>query len=158
MSKATLLLAALLLFPLHSLALERISPEGAPITVYQTDEEFAFVKEMLEMAIIGQGLVITSTLQISDLYQRAAADLGHPESYYERAEAFEFCSIRVSFLMSAADLGNLAVCPLTIAFYQPSGESHVHISYRKQALLGDAAEAEAALHQLLDGIVREALE
>lgn len=150
------LLALLLTLP--ALALERVSPEGAAIVVYQVEEEYADVKELLQMAIIGQGLVITNTLHISEMYQRTAADLGLEDALYAQAEAFEFCSIMLSYRMSQAHPGNLAVCPLTIGFYQPSGESQVYVSYRTTALLGDGAEAEAELAALLDGIVREALE
>jgi hypothetical protein len=65
----------------------------------------------------------------------------------------------LSYKMSSAHPANLAVCPLTIGMYQPAGEEDlIYITFRNAKMLGDAAEVEQELHELLDGIVREAFQ
>ncbi len=151
------LLALVIASPAY--ALEKVSEEDAPITVYQIEDDFGFARDMLKAAIAGQGLKITSTLHISDMYERTAGDLGLEKQLYNQAEAFEFCSIMLSYKMSSAHPANLAVCPLTIGMYQPAGEEDlIYVTFRNAKLLGDGAETEQELHDLLDGIVREAFE
>lgn len=151
-------LLALLLPALPLQALEVVSDADAPITIYQTEDNFDTVKVLIQTAIVGKGLIITNTLHISDMYQRTAGDLGLEKTIYEHAEAFEFCSILLSYKMAAADPSNLAICPLTIGFYQPSGTQTVFVTFSNARMMGDASAVEQELFELLDGIVREALE
>ena len=127
--------------------------------VYQSDMEYDEVKSNLEIAITGQGMVITNTLHISEMLERTAADTGLEKKLYENAESLEFCSILMSHRMSAADPANMATCPLTISIYQKAGDTkNTYVAFRRPAMLGDAADVEQALLDMLDEIVKEAIE
>ena len=83
-----------------------VTPDDSPIRVYRTDMDYDEVKSNLEMAITGQGMRITNTLHISEMLERTAADTGFEKKLYEHAESLEFCSIPMSYRMSAANPAN----------------------------------------------------
>lgn len=140
-------------------AAEPMTATDSPIVVYQVEEEYDDIKSNIEMAITGQGMLITSTLHISEMLDRTAADTGLTERIYENADSLEFCSIKLSYQMSLAHPANMATCPLTLSVYQKKGDTtHTYIAYRRPNLMGNADAAEQALGKLLDGIVQEALE
>lgn len=142
-----------------ALALEPISPPDAPILVFTTDKDYDSVKTDLELAITGRGMIVTNTLHISEMYARTSKDLGLEKTLYKKAESLEFCSIKMSYDMSLAHPGNLAICPLTIGLYLPEGgPDKVHLVFRRPVLLGDGAAAAKALTEMLQGIVDEAAE
>ena len=93
-----------LLFLQAGLALAQtpITPAGAPIVVYQTSDDYDAIRSNLELAITGRGMLISSTLHISDMFNRTAADTGLANTFYAKAEAFEFCNLKLSWQMSAA--------------------------------------------------------
>ena len=65
----------------------------------------------------------------------------------------------MAYQMSEAHPANMANCPLTISIYtEPDNNKLVNIAYRRPALLGESEKVRTALIELLDGIVREALE
>lgn len=152
----------LLILLLHASLLwaaEPMTATDSPIVVYQVEEEYDEIKSNIEMAITGQGMLITSTLHISEMLDRTAADTGLTERIYEKADSLEFCSIKLSYQMSLAHPANMATCPLTLSVYQKAGDTtHTYIAYRRPNLMGNADAAEQALGALLDGIVQEALE
>jgi uncharacterized protein (DUF302 family) len=159
MKKLIPLCLALSIFSTSGLANEPISATDAPIVVYQVEEAYDEIKSNLEMAITGQGMLITSTLHISEMLERTAADTGLGKPLYEKAEALEFCSIKMSYQMSEAHPANMATCPLTLSVYQVAGDSdNTYVAYRRPSMLGEADAVEKALLKLLDGIVREAIE
>lgn len=142
-----------------ALAQNPITPADAPIVVYQTQDEYDAIRSNLELAITGRGMLISSTLHISDMFNRTAADTGLANTLYERAEAFEFCNLKLSWEMSSAHPANLSICPLTIGIYtlqEQPGE--VFLSYRRPQMLGESAASKRALMQLYEGIIKEALE
>lgn len=154
----------LLLLPLLFLggpaqALEPVTPAGSPIVIYQSRENYDEIKANLEMAITGHGMLVMNVLHISDMLERTAGDTGLNKSLYSKAELIEFCSILMAYNMSEAHRANMANCPLTISIYTEPGQiSLVNVAYRLPALLGKAEKARTGLIELLDGIVREALE
>jgi len=136
---------------------ERVTPEDAPVVIYRAASSFDDTLANLELAITDQGLKISNVLHISEMLERTAGDLGLTDKLYQRAESVEFCSIAASYKMSQAHPGNLAICPLTIAIYTPSGEPEaVYLSFRRPLLLGAAEAAVAEVMRLLDGIAQEA--
>lgn len=142
-----------------ALAMDPLSTASDPVAVYKSSEAYDDVRENLEMAITDRGMLITSTLHISDMLERTAADTGLDKKLYEKAESLEFCSILMSYKMSLAHPANMATCPLTISIYQAAGDpAHTYVAYRRAKLLGDAAAVEKALDDMLDGIVSDALE
>ncbi len=138
---------------------EVITPPEAPIAVYQVSDDYQMIRSNLEIAITGRGMLISNTLHISDMFERTAKDTGLPSTLYTQAEAFEFCSVKLSHQMSSAHPANLSICPLAIGIYTlPDQPGEVFLSYRRPRMLGQAKEAEAALSALYEGIIREALE
>jgi hypothetical protein len=140
-------------------AAEPITPEAAPVVVYRAGAGFDDTRTNLELAITGRGLNISNTLRISDMLERASADLGLAERIYQRAESVEFCSIAASYQMSLAHPANLSICPLVISVYSPAQEPEaVYVAFRRPQLLGDGEAAARQVLELLDGIAQEAAE
>jgi hypothetical protein len=93
------------------------------------------------------------------MLERTAGDTGLDKKLYQRAESMEFCSILMSYRMSQVHPANLAICPFTIGICKETDEAGpVNLVFRRPQLLGDAAPVARAVTELLDGIVREALE
>jgi len=148
----------LLAFAGPLLAAEPITPPDAPIVVYKSNAGFDEVKENVAMAITGQGMLISGTLHISQMLDRTAKDTGFAR-LYEKAESLEFCSIKISHLMSAAHPANLTTCPLTIGIYVKVGEPDAtYVAYQRPSLMGAADEATRALNDLMESLVQEALD
>ena len=58
-----------------------------------------------------------------------------------------------------ADPSNLVICPFTIAVYILTDDPNTdYVAFSRHRLAGDAAEVANALFDMLDGIVREAIE
>ncbi len=159
--KKVLLICALAAFTGLAQAAEKITAADAPIVVYKAEGEYGFLKEALNNAIIGQGLKVTNTMQISAMLERTAQDLDFEADIYTDAESFEFCSIMLSQRMYEAHPANLSACPLTISLYQTQDDAdHIYLSYRRPQLLGEAEAAEQAADavvDMLDGIVNDAI-
>lgn len=142
-----------------TLAQTPITTTDDPIAVYQTDDDYDAIRSNLELAITGRGMIISNTLHISDMFNRTAADTGLENNLYDKAEAFEFCNLKLSWQMSGAHPANLSICPLTVGIYTLQSEpGKVYLSYRRPQMLGEAAAAEQALSKLYTDIIREALE
>ncbi|MES9873521.1 MAG: DUF302 domain-containing protein [Candidatus Sedimenticola sp. 6PFRAG7] len=153
-----LLILILSFSTLSAWAAEAISPTDAPIVIFKTDYSFDDTRENLELAITGRGMLISGTLHISDMLQRTAKDTGHAK-LYEKAESLEFCSVLLSHKMSSAHPANLSICPLTIGIYVKAGEpENTYVTYRRPVMLGEAGEATAALTDLFESVIDEALE
>ena len=131
------------------------------IVRYTVDADFYSVKDALEMAIVNQGLVISSESHIDEMLKRTAADLGIDSRVYEHAVAFEFCSANYSRRMMEADPHNIVFCPFVISVYQIAGQPETHVAYDRPRR-PDAGEAVsgalAEVAGLLDTIAREATE
>ena len=131
----------------------------SPVFIYKTQDDFDTVKENLELAIMDRGLIVSGTLHVNDMLTRTGNDLGYPKAIYEKAESIEFCSASMSHRMVNADPSNLVVCPFTIGIYILNDDPNtVNIAFSRHSLAGDAAEVSKALFEMLDGIVREAIE
>lgn len=131
------------------------------IVRYTAEGDFYDVKDALEMAIINQGLVISSESHIDEMLKRTAADLGIDTKVYEHAVAFEFCSANYSRRMMEADPHNIVFCPFVISVYQIAGQPGIYVAYSRPQR-PDAGEsvtaALSAVAGLLDSIAREATE
>ncbi len=152
----------LLLIATASLSLAADNPLtslDSPIVIYQAGGDYEGLRDNLEDAITGRGMIVTNTLHISQMLERTAGDTGLSTKIYERAESLEFCSILYSYRMSLAHPANMATCPLTISIYQKAGDrEHTYLAFRRPRLLGKSADVEKAIVRLLGGIVEEALE
>ncbi len=129
------------------------------IVTYQTNDIFESVKENVEDAIIGRGMVIGRTLHAREMLDRTGPDLGFPRSVYLQAVSLEFCSALISHRMIAVDPVNIVVCPFTIAVYVRADDpDNVFVSFRWPEPVGDDGSIAFDIFSLLDGIAREAIE
>jgi hypothetical protein len=137
------------------------TPEGAaePFTVYTSTEDYEIVRENLEIAITDRGLVIGGVLRISAMLDRTGKDLGFEKQIYRRAESVEFCSAMMTYRMAVADPRNVASCPFTITIFERVDDpGRVHVVFQNPRLAGDADKLRSDVLELLNGIVREALD
>ena len=129
------------------------------IVTYQTSDIFESVKENVEDAIIGRGMVIGRTLHAREMLDRTGPDLGFPRSVYLQAVSLEFCSASISHRMIAVDPVNIVVCPFTIAVYVKTDDpDNVFVSFRRPEPVGGDSSIALDIFSLLDGIAREAIE
>lgn len=135
--------------------------QGDGVRIYAVEDSYDFVKESLRIGITNQGLLISSTMHINEMLERTGADLEMPEDPYRQAEAFEFCSAKLSHMMIQAHPANAAMCPFSIAVYTLVNDPElVYVAFRTSQLLGEeeaATAAETAITDTLDAIVRDAI-
>lgn len=147
-----LLCSLMIIVPTHA------AENDSDAVVYPSEQEYAWVYENLEAAILSRGLVISGVLHIGEMLERTGPDLGYNDATYLHAEAFEFCSATITQLMTRADPTNIGVCPFTVAVYVTAAEPEtVYVVYHKP-VIAQAPQAEAEAIALLDGIAREASE
>ena len=121
---------------------------------------FGEVRDNLEVAITGRGIVVNNVSHIGNMLARTGKDVGASVQVYEQAEALEFCSAIVSRKMMEADPHNIVFCPYIISVYTLPGEQdRVYLSFRRPVPVGDTASREALqnVEQLLDDIVDESI-
>jgi uncharacterized protein (DUF302 family) len=136
---------------------EQAAKEDQAVKVYTSEESFEDVVENIKMAIIERGMLVSGTLHVSDMLNRTAPDLGFTE-VFTQAEAVEFCSALISHKMAQAAPENIVVCPFTIAVYVRKDQAErVYVAYRLPLLAGDGGDVKAAILEMLDGIVEDAI-
>ena len=122
--------------------------------------DFDTVRDYIELAITGRGMIINNVSHIGNMLERTGKDLGATKKIYNKAEALEFCSASISRNMMEADPHNIVFCPYIIAIYTlPGEEGKVYVSYRRPQQVGSNAsrQALAAVEKLLQEIVEEAV-
>ncbi|MDH3378466.1 MAG: DUF302 domain-containing protein [Gammaproteobacteria bacterium] len=128
--------------------------------LYVTEGDFQEVKENLELAISGQGLVINNVATVGEMLEKTGKDLGATRQIYVHGDVIEFCSASLSREMSEADPANIVFCPYTIQIYEvPEQPGNVFVGYRRPPIVGND-RSKAALTKvdaLLHAIVNEAL-
>jgi hypothetical protein len=118
------------------------------------------VKFELNDAIIRRGLAIDYTGHINSMLERTGADVGSTRRVYKNAEFFMFCSAKLSRDMIEADPANLGYCPYVVFLYEAAAKpGEIVVGYRRPLPSGNAASnpALAAVEELLDGIVKDAI-
>ena len=151
---------AALLVAVFPLVAQPAGAKAGPLARYHVEGKFENVVEDLKLAIQNQGLVIDHTSHINDMLVRTGKDLGTTKQIFLNAEAFAFCSAAVSRQMMEADPHNIAYCPYVIAVYVlPKEPKRVYVTFRRPDPSGNAGARQALrkVEELLDGIVREAL-
>ena len=127
---------------------------------YSKEGKFEDVRDDLKTAIQNRGLVIDHTSHIHNMLERTGKDIGQTAKVFKDAEAFSFCSATVSRGTMEADPHNIVFCPYTITAYVTEKEpGKVYVAFRRLQPVGsDASKASLkAVHDLLDGIAREAI-
>jgi uncharacterized protein (DUF302 family) len=121
---------------------------------------FEEVKQLLVIAIEGQGLVADQAANVGDMLARTGQDLGAPARIYERAEVLQFCSANYSRQMMEADPRLLAFCPFGVGIYTLPGDTGtVHLVYRRVQADGVNSAALEALEKIdavLGAILKDA--
>ena len=129
-------------------------------SLFVTENEYHEVRENIEIAITGRGMVINNIAHIGKMLDRTGADLGYTEQIYRQAEVFEFCSAKFSRDMMAANPYNIVFCPFTMHVFELSGHPGlIHVGYRRPSIVGDSDSRQALerIDSLLRSIVDEAL-
>lgn len=122
---------------------------------------FDDIRDAVDMAITGRGLVVNNVSHVGEMLERTGKDLGDTRKIFLKAEVLEFCSAVVSRKMMEVDPDNIVFCPYAISVYVvPEKPNEVRIAYRKPQLVGSPASQEAlkAVDELLSGIIKEALQ
>lgn len=131
------------------------------MAVFTKTGRFEDVRDDVDMAITGRGLVVNNVSHVGEMLERTGKDLGDARQIYLKAEALEFCSAVVSRKMMEAAPDNIVFCPYIISIYVlPEKPNEVRIAYRKPQIVGSPASQKAlkAVDELLSGIVKEALQ
>ena len=126
--------------------------------IYEVEGSYEDVRQDLESAIAGKGIVISGVSHISDMLQRTGKDLGLGGPIFGHAEAINFCSAKISRNMMTVDPTNIVFCPYIIAIYTlPDNDNKVYLAYRRPPPLPDKAstEALAAVENLLQSIIED---
>jgi len=134
---------------------------GDHMVVFTKTGKFEDVRDDLDMAITGRGLVVNNVSHVGEMLKRTGKDLGDTKQIFLEAEALEFCSAVVSRKMMEADPENIVFCPYIISVYVlPEKPNEVRIAYRKPQLVGSPASQKALkeVDDLLNSIVQEALQ
>jgi hypothetical protein len=156
----TRLAALTLTLGLFAGALDATAAGPDYLKLYTTRGDFNNVKQDVEIAITGRGLVVDHTSHISDMLERTGKDLGTTKTIFGQAESMQFCSAVVSRRMMEADPSNIVFCPYIIVMYTlPRDPKTVYVGYRRPLPVGSPASKNSlkAVEKLLDGIVKEAL-
>lgn len=151
--KKILAVCAMLCLPFSALAAE------AYAVMFKTTGEFQDVRDSLESAIEGKGLVINHTNKIAEMLERTGKDLGASRQVYVNGEQFEFCSATISRRMMEADPHAMVMCPYIVSVYTVPDDSNVYIAYRRPPATGNAAlqAALAEVEKLITEIIEEAM-
>ena len=134
---------------------------GDLMAVFTKVGSFDDIREAVDMAITGRGLVVNNVSHIGEMLERTGKDLGDSKQIFVKAEALEFCSAVVSRKMMEADPNNIVFCPYVISIYVvPEKPNEVRVAYRKPQIVGSPASQKAlkTVDELLSGIVKEALQ
>ncbi|BAV32825.1 hypothetical protein SCL_0503 [Sulfuricaulis limicola] len=148
-------------FGLLACATVPAGPAGADhLRLYTVKRDFDTVKEDIEIAITGRGLVIDHTSHIGAMLERTGKDLGATTPIYGNAGSMQFCSATISRRTMEADPANIVFCPYIIVYFTlPQDPKTVYVGYRRPLPAGSEASRASIreIENLLDGIVKEAL-
>lgn len=135
-----------------------LAADDSPFVSKKVEGHFFDVLSTVKDVIIGRGINIAHTLPAASMLNRTGPAFGMQQNVYLEAETVEFCSARISHMLSAANPRNILLCPFTISVYVLSRDpAHVHVAYRKPVGEKNSEAAVAEVVKLLDGIVDEAL-
>lgn len=132
-----------------------------PVVTYSKAAKFEEVRDDLKFAIEARGLVIDYHSFVNRMLERTGKDVESTGKLYADAQAFVFCSAKLSRKTMEADPANVAFCPYSIVVFATAGEpGKVGVSYRRPWRPDGSPASRAALREvesLLDAIAREAL-
>ncbi len=111
----------------------------------------------IHMAITGKGINVAHILPASTMLRRTGPAYGYGNDVYLDAQIFEFCSARISHLLSRADPENIVLCPFTISIYVLRKDpAHVRITYQKPVGKPGSEEIVKEIVALIESIISDA--
>lgn len=123
--------------------------------VYRTNGLYHNVRADVVEAIEGRGLVISYEAHLASMLRRTADATGAKKQVYDNAESLLFCKADLTYELTARNPHNITLCPYAIAVYSLTAEPEtVYLAIRAPEL--EQADY-AAIHQLLESIIAEAL-
>lgn len=135
--------------------------EDGYMAVFTKMGNFEDVRDDVEMAITGRGMVINNVSHVGEMLERTGKDLGAKKQIFLKADMLEFCSAVISRNMMEPDPDNIVFCPYIIAVYViPEKPGEVRVAYRRPQIVGspESRKALESVDKLLSDIVREALQ
>ena len=153
-------LIVLMLLGLAGAPSQADTERDAYMRLFTIEGDYADVREDLELAITGRGMVVNNVSHIGNMLARTGKVAGSGKQIFVEAEALEFCSSVISRKMMEADPHNIVFCPYIIAIYTLPGEKDkVYLAYRRPLPVGSSASRQAlqAVEKLLQGIVDDVL-
>lgn len=124
--------------------------------VYSTSGEYHNVREDLVDAIQSYGMVVSYTAHAAAMLERTAEAVGAIKQVFSFADTLLFCKADLTYQLTLTNPHNLVLCPYAISVYAlRDDEDTIYISFRKPDL---NIPQYAAVHQLLEDIVLEAIE
>ena len=149
-------IAAMMMFSASATA-----ASGQVMETFISKYDFDTIKQNVQEALTGRGLVVNNVAHIGEMLERTGKDLGGAKQVFVKAESIEFCSATVSRTMMEADPHNIVFCPYIIAIYVlPDSPQKTYVSFRKPDIVG-SKQSKAALkdvEKLLREIIKEAVE
>jgi hypothetical protein len=123
--------------------------------VYRTEGLYHNIRSDLITAIEGRGLVISYEAHLASMLRRTADATGAEKQVYDNAQSLLFCKADLTYELTARNPHNITLCPYAIAIYTLSAEPEtVYLAIRAPEL---EQPDYAAIHQLLESIIAEAL-
>ena len=102
-----------------------------PIVTHNIEGSFQEISSNVRAVIIGKGINIAHVLPASQMLHRTESAFGYESGVYVDAEIYEFCSARISHMLSRAHPDNIVLCPFTISVYTVKDEpGMVRLTYR----------------------------
>lgn len=143
-------------------ALASFAAGAQPVVTYsKAGAKFDDVRDSVKLAIENRGLVVDYQAQIGKMLERTGADVGSQKKLYADAQTLQFCSAQLSRKTMEAYIGNVVMCPYSIAVYATAAKpDEVFVAYRRLASPGGGPASRKALDEveaLLDAIAKEAV-
>ena len=102
-----------------------------PIVTHNIEGSFQEISSNVRAVIIGKGINIAHVLPASQMLHRIESAFGYESGVYVDAEIYEFCSTRISHMLSRAHPDNIVLCSFTISVYTVKDEpGMVRLTYR----------------------------
>lgn len=123
--------------------------------VYRAEGLYHNVRSDVVDAIENRGLVISYVAHAAAMLRRTAQATGATRQVYDNAESLLFCKADLTYELTARNPHNITLCPYSISVYTLRAEPDtVYLAIPAPVL--DEPDY-AAVHQLLESIIAEAL-
>ncbi len=137
-----------------------VSASEAAVEVFSRIGSFQDVRDNLALEVTRRGMALTHSIQVNEMLEKTAKDVGAVRPVYVQAEALEFCSPALGRKLMEANSANIVYCPLMVSIYVlPEAPRVVNVAYRRIPK-GSSAQSQKLFREvdgLVIGIIRDAL-